>query len=216
MTKREFRRLWAVPADIDARVRRMHRLEESLLKEPLVVTDTVQASGLSAPYALGTVTVRGVCAADGPEARAKKRAEVRRMARALEQANARYERDYAAALCAIEAIEDAALRCAVQLSCLEGMRWEAVADELACCLVAPLPLILLCGLENSEEISGAFGISRLAADHIFLDYQRYLEMDEPPELGYGAHLFPYTPFALRAARKGRQTRKRKAVDIDIL
>ena len=68
MTKREFRRLWAVPADIDARVRRMHRLEESLLKEPLVVTDTVQASGLSAPYALGTVTVRGVCAADGPEA----------------------------------------------------------------------------------------------------------------------------------------------------
>ena len=59
MTKREFRRLWAVPADIDARVRRMHRLEESLLKEPLVVTDTVQASGLSAPYALGTVTVRG-------------------------------------------------------------------------------------------------------------------------------------------------------------
>ena len=118
MTKREFRRLWAVPADIDARVRRMHRLEESLLKEPLVVTDTVQASGLSAPYALGTVTVRGVCAADGPEARAKKRAEVRRMARALEQANA------------IEAIEDAALRCAVQLSCLEGMRWEAVADEL--------------------------------------------------------------------------------------
>ena len=130
MTKREFRRLWAVPADIDARVRRMHRLEESLLKEPLVVTDTVQASGLSAPYALGTVTVRGVCAADGPEARAKKRAEVRRMARALAQANARYERDYAAALCAIEAIEDAALRCAVQLSCLEGMRWEAVADEL--------------------------------------------------------------------------------------
>lgn len=93
---------------------------------------------------------------------------------------------------------------------------EAQADELACCLVAPLPLILLCGLENSEEISGAFGISRLAADHIFLDYQRYLEMDEPPELGYGAHLFPYTPFALRAARKGRQTRKRKAVDIDIL
>lgn len=26
--------------------------------------------------------------------------------------------------------EGAALRCAVQLSCLEGMRWEAVADEL--------------------------------------------------------------------------------------
>ena len=78
----------------------------------------------------GNENVRGVCAADGPEARAKKRAEVRRMARALEQANARYERDYAAALCAIEAIEDAALRCAVQLSCLEGMRWEAVADEL--------------------------------------------------------------------------------------
>lgn len=59
MTKREFRRLWAVPADIDARVRRMHRLEESLLRAPQVVTDTVQASGRSAPYALGTVTVRG-------------------------------------------------------------------------------------------------------------------------------------------------------------
>ena len=52
MTKREFRRLWAVPADIDARVRRMHRLEESLLRAPQVVTDTVQASGRSAPYAL--------------------------------------------------------------------------------------------------------------------------------------------------------------------
>lgn len=95
MTKREFRRLWAVPADIDARVRRMHRLEESLLRAPQVVTDTVQASGRSAPYALGTVTVRGVCAADGPAARARKRAEVRRMARALEQKNAQYEQDYA-------------------------------------------------------------------------------------------------------------------------
>ena len=95
MTKREFRRLWAVPADIDARVRRMHRLEESLLRAPQVVTDTVQASGRSAPYALGTVTVRGVCAADGPAARARKRAEVRRMARALEQKNAQYEQNYA-------------------------------------------------------------------------------------------------------------------------
>ena len=38
MTKREFRRLWAVPADIDARVRRMHRLEESLLRAPQVVS----------------------------------------------------------------------------------------------------------------------------------------------------------------------------------
>ena len=130
MTKREFRRLWAVPADIDARVRRMHRLEESLLRAPQVVTDTVQASGRSAPYALGTVTVRGVCAADGPAARARKRAEVRRMARALEQKNAQYEQDYADALRAIEGIEDAALRCAVQLACLEGMPWEAVADEL--------------------------------------------------------------------------------------
>lgn len=130
MTKREFRRLWAVPADIDARMRRMHRLEESLLRAPQVVTDTVQASGRSAPYALGTVTVRGVCAADGPAARARKRAEVRRMARALEQKNAQYEQDYADALQAIEGIEDAALRCAVQLACLEGMPWEAVADEL--------------------------------------------------------------------------------------
>ena len=90
----------------------------------------MQASGRSAPYALGTVTVRGVCAADGPAARARKRAEVRRMARALEQKNAQYEQDYADALQAIEGIEDAALRCAVQLACLEGMPWEAVADEL--------------------------------------------------------------------------------------
>lgn len=130
MTKREFRRLWAVPADIDARVRRMHRLEESLLRAPQVVTDTVQASGRSAPYALGTVTVRGVCAADSPAARAEKRARLRRMVRALEEENARYERDFAAALAAIEAIPDAPLRCAVQLACLEGMPWEAVADEL--------------------------------------------------------------------------------------
>ena len=130
MTKREFRRLWAVPADIDARVRRMHRLEESLLRAPQVVTDTVQASGRSAPYALGTVTVRGVCAADSPAARAEKRARLRRMVRALEEENARYERDFAAALAAIEAIPDAPLRTAVQLACLEGMPWEAVADEL--------------------------------------------------------------------------------------
>ena len=52
------------------------------------------------------------------------------MARALEQKNAQYEQDYADALQAIEGIEDAALRCAVQLACLEGMPWEAVADEL--------------------------------------------------------------------------------------
>lgn len=52
------------------------------------------------------------------------------MARALEQKNAQYEQDYADALQAIEGIEDAALRCAVQLACLEGMPWEAVADQL--------------------------------------------------------------------------------------
>ena len=43
MTKKEFRALWAVPIDIDARRRRIKRMQAMLDDAPVVV-DTVQAS----------------------------------------------------------------------------------------------------------------------------------------------------------------------------
>ena len=45
MTKKEFRRLWAVPLDMDARRKRIEQMQAMLDDAPVVV-DTVQALSL--------------------------------------------------------------------------------------------------------------------------------------------------------------------------
>ena len=45
MTKKEFRRLWAVPLDMDARRKRIEQMQAMLDDAPMVV-DTVQALSL--------------------------------------------------------------------------------------------------------------------------------------------------------------------------
>ena len=98
MTKKEFRGLWAVPLDMDARRKRMEQMQAMLDDAPVVV-DTVQASSAAPAYGMHTVRITGIEA-------------------------------YAQAVEMIEAIEDADLRTAVHMVCLEGEGWEYLAARL--------------------------------------------------------------------------------------
>ena len=64
MTKKEFRALWAVPIDIDARRRRIKRMQAMLDDAPVVV-DTVQASSDAPAYGMHTVKITGIDTAGG-------------------------------------------------------------------------------------------------------------------------------------------------------
>ena len=61
---------------------------------------------------------------------------------------------------------------------------EAEANELACCLIAPLPVILMCDIDNEEDLKRVFGLSSQAAANIFADYQKMLSEARNPKMGY--------------------------------
>lgn len=95
---------------------------------------------------------------------------------------------------------------------------EAAADELTSCLIAPLPLIRLCGIESETELARCFGLSGLAAKNTFETYRKYCRGNQPPELGYGASLDRFGRFALEYNwRKERSARHRqyRLVDIEV-
>ena len=68
MTKKEFRGLWAVPLDIDARRKRIEQMQAMLDDAPVVV-DTVQASGAAPAYGMHTVKITGIETAGRAEKR---------------------------------------------------------------------------------------------------------------------------------------------------
>ena len=86
---------------------------------------------------------------------------------------------------------------------------EAEADELTSCLIAPLPVAYLCGVDSAEEFARCFGLSGQAAANAFESYKRYLAMDVPPELGYGAALDRFSRFALAYRRRRDLARRRE-------
>lgn len=76
---------------------------------------------------------------------------------------------------------------------------ESEADELTCCLIAPLPVALLCGVNSEAEFAGAFGLSRQASINLYKDYTQYRlnnHGDIPLEIGYGDSLHNFTDFVL--------------------
>ena len=101
MTKKEFRALWAVPIDIDARRRRIERMQAMLDDAPMVV-DTVQASSDAPAYGMHTVKITGIDTAG----RAEKRTVLAKLQADMQQRNKQYRADYAQAVELIEGIEE--------------------------------------------------------------------------------------------------------------
>lgn len=93
---------------------------------------------------------------------------------------------------------------------------EAAADELTSCLIAPLPLIFLCRIEDERELARCFGLSGQAAANIFETYRKYRRSDLPPALGYGAALDNFCRFAMEYTwKKERENGRRRYFQVDI-
>lgn len=119
MTFREFKKLWALPADIRARTSRIEAMRRKA-DSAAVVQDTVQGSGTSLPFAKHTVMIRGV-AVD---------TRLDEQERRLHALNEEYDRLYDRALIEIEDITDPEVRVAVSRRSFDGWSWSEVALEL--------------------------------------------------------------------------------------
>lgn len=126
MRKKDFRTLWAVKADIEARKKRIARMRELLQEDARMITDTVQASAYAPTYGLRTVKISGL----DISSRAEKRAVLYKLQDDMDAMNQKYIDDFTHAVELIEQIEDADLRAAVHMACLDGEGWEEIADTL--------------------------------------------------------------------------------------
>ena len=79
---------------------------------------------------------------------------------------------------------------------LDDMPSEAEANELTCCLIAPLPVALMCGINSEEQFASCFGVSQQASINLYDDYNNYRTKNYPLELGYGNSLDNFRPFIL--------------------
>lgn len=122
MTLQEYKKLWALPADIRARKKRIEVLRKKL-DNAKVVEDTVQACSDAPSYAKHTLTIRGV--ERGQEKRLE--AELQRQ----ERLNVEYEHLHTRALLEIEEITDPEVRVAVSRRSFDGWSWEEIARDLA-------------------------------------------------------------------------------------
>ena len=124
MKPREFRHLYAIPYDIEARKRRIRRLEEMQADGPQPASDVVKSSrGEGNACILGHATVTGTA----DVAFSQRESEIKR----LRKINAEKERTYMEGLRIVESCEDAALRWMVSDVCIDGKKPQEVAVELA-------------------------------------------------------------------------------------
>ena len=122
MTLLEYKKLWALPADIRAREKRIQVLRKKL-DNAKAVEDTVQACSEASPYSKHTLTIRGV--ESGQEKRLI--AELEKQ----EQLNVEYDQLHTRALLEVEDITDPEVRAAVSRRSFEGWSWEEIARDLA-------------------------------------------------------------------------------------
>lgn len=122
MTLQEYKKLWALPADIRAREKRIEVLRKKL-DNAKIVEDTVQACSEAPSYSKHTLTIRGV------ERGQEKRLEVELQRQ--ERLNVEYEHLHTRALLEIEDITDPEVRVAVSRRSFDGWSWEEIARDLA-------------------------------------------------------------------------------------
>lgn len=120
MNFKEYKKLWALPADIKARERRIERMI-SKQENNAVVQDTVQGSGECFPYTKRAVVICGM----------ETRVGINAMQARLQALNDEYSSLYNRALIEIEDIDDPEVRVAVFRRYIECWSWEDIADELA-------------------------------------------------------------------------------------
>lgn len=124
MKPHEFRRLYAIPYDIEKRRQRIERLELMQADGPQAASDVVKAShGDGNACILGHVTVTGTTDA----AYNQRMDEIRR----LKKINQAQGKLYNAGVHMIEECQDPALRAMLSAVCVEGKKPQDVAIELA-------------------------------------------------------------------------------------
>ena len=118
VTFKEYKKLWALPADIKARE---SRIEKLLRRKDTIAQDTVHGSAENFPYTKHTVIIRGV----------ETDADVLAMQERLKKLNDEYDRLYGRALIEIEDITDPEVRVAISRRSFDGWSWAEVAQELS-------------------------------------------------------------------------------------
>lgn len=117
VTFKEYKKLWALPADIKARE---SRIEKLLRRKEAIAQDAVHGSAENFPYTKHTVIIRGV----------ETDADVLAMQERLKKLNDEYDRLYGRALIEIEDITDPEVRVAISRRSFDGWSWAEVAQEL--------------------------------------------------------------------------------------
>lgn len=123
MKPREFRQLHAIPFDIEARNRRIKRLETMQADGPQPASDVVKASrGEGNACILGHATVCGTDVAF-----TRREEEIRQ----LKKINAEKSAMYLEGVRIVETCDDAVLRWMISDICIDGKKPQEVAVELA-------------------------------------------------------------------------------------
>lgn len=121
-TPQEFRKLYAIPYDIENRQKRINRLEVMQAEGPQSVADVVKAShGEGSTCYLGHATVHGT---DAIFFRREK--EIQQ----LKKINAQKQEKYLYGVKLIEQCDDVELRAMLSAICIEGKKPQDVAIEL--------------------------------------------------------------------------------------
>ncbi len=122
MKPREFRQLHAIPYDIEARKRRIKRLEAMQADGPQPASDVVKSSqGEGNACIMGHATVSGTDIAFS-----RREDEIQR----LKKLNAEKDAAYMEGLCIVETCDDVVLRGMLSDVCIEGKKPQEVAVAL--------------------------------------------------------------------------------------
>lgn len=122
MTQREFRKLYAIPYDIERRKRRIEKLERMQADGPQSASDVVRSSrGEGNACVLGHATVTGTDIAFS-----RREEEIR----LLKKKNREQLAEYNEAIRLVENCDDVELRAMLSAVCVEGKKPQEVAVEL--------------------------------------------------------------------------------------
>lgn len=122
MTQREFRKLYAIPYDIERRKLRIEKLERMQADGPQSASDVVRSSrGEGNACVLGHATVTGTDIAFS-----RREEEIR----LLKKKNREQLAEYSEAIRLVENCDDVELRTMLSAVCVEGKKPQEVAVEL--------------------------------------------------------------------------------------